>query len=98
MTSPCLVSKLIVSGNFLLSGSEPKATSYYLAPALPTELLLTQLFFLQIAQYFSKAEDKSQLRLLGIKSIGAAVKAFIDKEDKDAVNVIVENQVWNCKW
>jgi hypothetical protein len=30
---------------------------------------------------------------LGIKSVGAAVKAFIDKEDKDAVNVIVENQV-----
>ncbi len=49
--------------------------------------------FLQIAQYFARAEDKNQLRLLGIKSIGTAVKAFIDKEDKDAINVIVENQV-----
>jgi double-strand break repair protein MRE11 len=46
-----------------------------------------------IGQYFSQTEDKNQLQLLGIKSIGTAVKAFIDKEDKDAVNVIVENQV-----
>ena len=50
-------------------------------------------FFLQIAQYFCSAEEKNQLQLLGIKSIGTAVKAFIDKEDKDAINLIVENQV-----
>jgi hypothetical protein len=46
-----------------------------------------------IGQYFTQAEDKSQLHLLGIKSVGAAVKAFVEKDDKDAVNVIVNNQV-----
>ena len=46
-----------------------------------------------IGQYFSQTEDKNQLQLLGIKSIGTAVKAFIDKEDKEAINVIVDNQV-----
>jgi hypothetical protein len=46
-----------------------------------------------IGKYFLQVEDKNQLQLLGIKSIGAAVKAFIEKEDKDAISVIVENQV-----
>ena len=46
-----------------------------------------------VGQYFTRAEDKSKLHLLGIKSAGAAVKAFIEKDDKDAIGVIVENQV-----
>ena len=46
-----------------------------------------------IAQYFQQADGGNQLKLLGIKSIGAAVKAYIDKDDKDAIRLIVENQV-----
>lgn len=46
-----------------------------------------------VGQYFTRAEDKSKLHLLGIKSAGAAVKAFVEKDDKDAIGVIVENQV-----
>ncbi len=46
-----------------------------------------------ILQYFDTMEDKSQLRLLSVRGIAQAVSNFIEKDDRDAVGLIVEKQL-----
>lgn len=47
-----------------------------------------------ILQYFNTTtDDRSQLKLLGIRGIAQAVSNYIEKDDKDAVAIIVDKQL-----
>jgi len=51
-----------------------------------------------IVQYFRTTEDdKAQLKLLGVKGIAQAVSNFIEKDDKDAIAIIVDKQLGKTK-
>ncbi len=51
-----------------------------------------------IQQYFNTTEDeKSQLKLLGVKGIAQAVSNFIQKDDTQAINLIVDKQLEKTK-
>lgn len=46
-----------------------------------------------LAEYFASTEDdNTQLKVLGVKGLGAAVKNFVEKDDKDAIGLIINKQ------
>ena len=53
-----------------------------------------------ISQYFTETSKgnaserkKNEMKLLGVKGIGSAVKRYIDKDDKDSIGCIVDKQL-----
>merc|ERR1719319_1500999 len=44
-----------------------------------------------VAEYFNhQADDKKQLKVLNVRSLGLAVKNYIDKDDKDAISHMIK--------
>merc|ERR1719361_616084 len=53
-----------------------------------------------ISQYFTETSKgnaserkRNEMKLLGVKGIGSAVKRYIDKDDKDSIGCIVDKQL-----
>lgn len=46
-----------------------------------------------VKKYFEQAEDKLRLALLTERGVGLAVKAYVDKQESDAIKALVEHQI-----